>query len=201
MSAKAARETKKKSIEEQEKTFEEMWTNPMKKPFLEKVVLNIGVGAGGEELERAVTVLQTISGKTPVKTLSKKNVKEFNLRIGRPIGTMVTVREQNAEKLLKRLFVVNNDKMLRKSFDNYGNFGFGITEHITIPGVEYDNVIGIWGLDVVGRIVRPGMRVKFRRKSKAKVPKHHYVSRVEAQYFLKKKFGVEIVDKLDLDYI
>ena len=201
MSARAAREIKKKSIKEQEKTFEEMWVSPMKKPYLEKVVLNIGVGAGGEELERAATVLQTISGKTPVKTLSKKNVKEFNLRIGRPIGTMVTVREKEAEKLLKRLLVVNNDKFLRKSFDNYGNFGFGITEHITIPGVEYDNIIGIWGLDVVGRIVRPGMRVKYRRKSKAKVPKHHYVSRVEAQYFLKKNFGVEIVDKLELDYI
>ncbi len=201
MSTKTAKEIKKKSIKEQEKTFEEMWTNPMKKPYLEKVVLNIGVGAGGEELERAATVLQTISGKTPMKTLSKKNVKEFNLRIGRPIGTMVTVREKEAEKLLKRLLVVNNDKFLRKSFDNYGNFGFGITEHITIPGVEYDNIIGIWGLDVVGRIVRPGMRVKYRRKSKAKVPKHHYVSRVEAQYFLKKNFGVEIVDKLDLDYI
>lgn len=201
MSSKAAREIKKKSIKEQEKTFEEMWTNPMKKPYLEKVVLNIGVGAGGEELERAATVLQTISGKTPVKTLSKKNVKEFNLRIGRPIGTMVTIREEKAEKLLKRLLVVNNDKFLRKSFDNYGNFGFGITEHITIPGVEYDNVIGIWGLDVVGRIVRPGMRVKYRRKSRAKVPKHHYVSRIEAQYFLKKNFGVEIVDKLELDYI
>ena len=201
MSTIAARETKKKSIKEQEKAFEEMWANPMKKPYLEKVVLNIGVGAGGEELERAATVLQTISGKTPVKTLSKKNVKEFNLRIGRPIGTMVTVREAEAEKLLKRLLVVNNDKFLRKSFDNYGNFGFGITEHITIPGVEYDNVIGIWGLDVVGRIVRPGMRVKYRRKSKAKVPKHHYVSRIEAQYFLKKNFGVEIVDKLELDYI
>ena len=201
MSARAAREIKKKSIKEQEKTFEEMWLSPMKKPYLEKVVLNIGVGAGGEELERAATVLQTISGKTPVKTLSKKNVKEFNLRIGRPIGTMVTVREKEAEKLLKRLLVVNNDKFLRKSFDNYGNFGFGITEHITIPGVEYDNVIGIWGLDVVGRIVRPGMRVKYRRKNKAKVPKHHYVSRIEAQYFLKKNFGVEIVDKLELDYI
>ena len=201
MSTRAAREIKKKSIKEQEKTFEEMWTNPMIKPYLEKVVLNIGVGAGGEELERAATVLQTISGKTPVKTLSKKNVKEFNLRIGRPIGTMVTVREAEAKKLLKRLLVVNNDKFLRKSFDNYGNFGFGITEHITIPGVEYDNVIGIWGLDVVGRIVRPGMRVKYRRKSRAKVPKHHYVSRTEAQYFLKKKFGVEIVDKLELDYI
>ncbi|MHA1350110.1 MAG: 50S ribosomal protein L5, partial [Promethearchaeota archaeon] len=114
---------------------------------------------------------------------------------------MVTVREAAAEKLLKRLLVVNNDKFLRKSFDNYGNFGFGITEHITIPGVEYDNIIGIWGLDVVGRIVRPGMRVKCRRKSRAKVPKHHYVSRIEAQYFLKKNFGVEIVDKLELDCI
>jgi len=91
--------------------------------------------------------------------------------------------------------------MLKKSFDNYGNFGFGITEHITIPGIEYDNVIGIWGLDVVGRIVRPGMRVKYRRKGKAKVPKQHYVSRIEAQYFLKKNFGIEIVDKLDLDFI
>jgi hypothetical protein len=49
--------------------------------------------------------------------------------------------------------------------------------------------------------VRPGMRVKYRRKSRAKVPKHHYVSRFEAQYFLKKKFGIEIVDKLDLDFI
>jgi large subunit ribosomal protein L5 len=201
MSAKASKTTKRKSIKEQEKMYEEMWTNPMKKPYLEKVVLNIGVGAGGEELERATTVLQTISGKPAVKTLSKKNVKEFNLRIGRPIGTMVTVRNNEAEKLLKRLFVVNNDKMLKKSFDNYGNFGFGITEHITIPGIEYDNIIGIWGLDVSGRIVRPGMRVKYRRKGKAKVPKHHYVSRLEAQYFLKKNFGIEIVDKLDLDYV
>lgn len=201
MSVNIAKSTKKISLKEQEKIFEEMWANPMKKPYLEKVVLNIGVGAGGEELEKASTVLQTISGKTAVKTLSKKNVKEFNLRIGRPIGTMVTIRNQEAEKLLKRLFVVNNDKMLKKSFDNYGNFGFGITEHITIPGIEYDNIIGIWGLDVVGRIVRPGMRVKYRRKSKAKVPKHHYVSRLEAQYFLKKKFGIEIVDKLDLDFI
>ena len=201
MSSKVAREIKKKSIKEQEKAFDEMWANSMKRPYLEKVVLNIGVGAGGEELERAATVLKTISGKNPVKTLSKKNVKEFNLRIGRPIGTMVTVREDEAIKLLKRLLVVNNDKFLRKSFDNYGNFGFGITEHIIIPGVEYDNVIGIWGLDVVGRIVRPGMSVKYRRKNKVKVPKHHYVSRVEAQYFLKKNFGVEIVDKLELDYI
>lgn len=180
--------------------FEELWKNPMKKPFLEKIVLNIGMGSGGEELEKASTVLETISGMKAVKTISKKNVKEFNLRKGRPIGTKVTIRGDEAGKLLKRLLIVNNNKILRKSFDNFGNFGFGITEHITIPGVDYDNLIGIFGLDVIGRIVRPGMRVKYRRIRKAKVSRHHYVSKAEAKYFLKSNFGVEIVNKLELEY-
>ncbi|MEJ2250661.1 MAG: 50S ribosomal protein L5 [Candidatus Lokiarchaeota archaeon] len=178
-----------------------MWENPMKKPYLEKVVLNIGVGSGGEELERAVTVLETITGKKALKTLSKKNVKDFNLRIGRPIGTKVTVRGKEAEKLLKRLLIVNNNRMLKRSFDDYGNFGFGIKEHISIPGVEYDNTIGIWGLDVCGRIVRPGMRTKYRRNNRKKIPKDHYVSREEAKYFLEQNFDVNLVDKLQLDYI
>ncbi len=193
--------TRKKTQDVLSKEFEEKWKNPMKKPFLEKLVLNIGVGVGGEELEKAVTVLETITGQKAIKTLSKTNVKEFNLRKGRPIGTKITIRNQNAEKLLKKLLIVNNNKILRKSFDDYGNFGFGITEHISIPGIEYDNTIGIWGLDCVGRVVRPGMRVKSRRKARTKVPKHHYTSREETQYFLKQKFGVEIVKKLDLEFI
>jgi len=197
MSTKA----KRKALKLQEKEYDALWKNPMKKPYLEKVVLNIGVGSGGEELEKASSVLETISGKTPVKTLSRKNVKEFNLRKGRPIGTMVTIRGAEAEKLLKRLLIVTNNKILRKSFDKYGNFGFGITEHITIPGIDYETEIGIWGLNVVGRIVRPGMRVRYRRKKRSKVPPHHYVSHDEAQYFLKKNFGVDIVEKIELDYV
>jgi len=193
--------TRRKTPDALSKEFEEKWKNPMKKPYLEKIVLNIGVGVGGEELEKAVTVLETIADQKAIKTLSKTNVKEFNLRKGRPIGAKVTVRGQNAEKLLKKLLIVNNNKILRRSFDNYGNFGFGITEHISIPGIEYDNRIGIWGLDCVGRVIKPGMRVKFRRKSRTKVPHHHYVSREENQYFLKQKFSVEIVKKLDLEFI
>jgi large subunit ribosomal protein L5 len=200
MSSRAERKKSKQELKERGKEFDELWNNPMKKPYLEKVVLNIGVGSAGEEIERAVTVLQTITGKEPVRTLSKKNIKEFNLRKGRPIGVKVTVRGIEAEKLLKRLLLVNNDKVLKHSFDNYGNFGFGITEHITIPGVDYDNLIGIWGLDVLGRIVRPGMRVRYRRTNKAKVPKHHYVSKNEAQYFLQKNFNVNIVEKIELEY-
>ena len=58
--------------------YDDEWTkNRMRKPYLEKIILNIGVGAGGEELERATNVLESISGKKPVKTLSKVNVKEF----------------------------------------------------------------------------------------------------------------------------
>ncbi|MHA1525797.1 MAG: 50S ribosomal protein L5, partial [Promethearchaeota archaeon] len=72
MSSKA-KTKKQKSI-----NYDELWeSNPMKKPFLEKIVLNIGVGAGGEELERAVTVLETISNMQAIKTLSKINIKEF----------------------------------------------------------------------------------------------------------------------------
>ena len=192
--------TKSKPQQFDSEYYDTLWKNPMKRPFLEKLVLNIGVGEGGEELEKASVVLETISGRKAVKTISKKNVKEFNLRKGRPIGTKVTIRGAEAEKLLKRLIIVNNNRMLRKSFDNYGNFGFGVLEHITIPGIEYDNLIGIWGLDVVGRIVRPGMRVRYRRKMKAKIPRHHYVSKDEAQYFLTTKFGVKLVDKLELEY-
>jgi large subunit ribosomal protein L5 len=196
MASKTEQET-----EEKEDKLKEIWDNPMKRPFLEKVVLNIGVGTGGEELERAVTVLREISGKEPVKTLAKVNVKEFNIRKGRPIGTKVTVRGEEAEKLLRRLLVVNDNKVLKKSFDNYGNFGFGIKEHISIPGVEYDTQIGILGLDVCGRIIRPGMRVKIRKApKKAKIPKEHYVSKEEAQQFLEEKFNTKIVKEIVREY-
>ncbi|MFX1312867.1 MAG: 50S ribosomal protein L5 [Promethearchaeota archaeon] len=197
MSAKSKRKTPSTISKE----FDEKWKNIMKKPYLEKLVLNIGVGAGGEELEKAVSVLQQITGKNPVKTLSKVNVKEFNLRKGRPIGCKITIRGKDSENLLKRLLIVNNNKILRSSFDDFGNFAFGIDEHIKIPQTEYEASLGLWGLDVCGRIVRPGMRVKYRRKARAKIPKHHYVSRKEAQYFLKQNFGVDIVKELDLEFI
>lgn len=198
MSTKA-NEVRKTHLEPSD--YDEMWKNKMKRPYLEKIILNIGVGSGGEELDRAAKVLEEITGKKPVKTNSRVNVKEFNLRKGRPIATMVTVRGKEAEKLLKRLFIVNNNRMLKKSFDNYGNFGFGVLEHIQVPGVEYDADLGIWGFDVTCRLVRPGMRVKTRKQPKrAKIPKHHYVSRTEAQYFLQKNFDVKIVKKLELDY-
>ncbi|TXT67269.1 MAG: 50S ribosomal protein L5 [Promethearchaeota archaeon] len=195
-----ASKTKQKKKPAESVNYEQKWENPMKRPYLEKIILNIGVGSGGEELERAVAVLESITGKTPCKTISRKNIKEFNLRKGRPIGVKVTIRDEDAAELLKRLLIVSNNRIKRASFDDYGNFGFGIKEHISIPGVEYDNTIGIWGLDAMGRVVRPGMRVKYRRAHRASIPKDHYVNREETQYFLQKMYNINIVEEIIDEY-
>lgn len=195
--SKKLRAVKLKKLEQ---SFEEDWKNLMRFPYLEKVVLNIGVGTSGEELERASKVLQDITKQKPVRRLASKSVKEWGIRKGNPIGMMVTIRGDAAIKLLKRLLIVYNNRILRKSFDDYGNFSFGIDEHISIPGIEYDNTIGIWGLNVSGRIVRKGMRVRTRRKKRTKIKKNHYVKREEAQYFLKKFFKARIVKRLEIEY-
>lgn len=195
--SKKAKVAKMKKLEQ---NFEEDWKNPMRLPYLEKIVLNIGVGTGGEELERAGKVLEDIAKQKPVRRLASKSVKEWGIRKGTPIGVMVTVRGDVAIKLLKKLLIVYNNRILRRSFDDYGNFSFGIDEHISIPGVEYDSTIGIWGLNISGRIVRKGMRVRTRRKKRTKIKKDHYVKREETQYFLKKFFKARIVRRLEIEY-
>jgi len=195
-----SKKAKAAKLKESEQNFETNWKNPMRSPYLEKIVLNIGVGTGGEELERASQVLEDLTKQKPVRRLAKKSVKEWGIRQGGPIGVMVTVRGEAAIRLLKRLLIVYNNRILRRSFDDYGNFSFGIDEHISIPGVEYDSTIGIWGLNMSGRIVRKGMRVRTRRKKRTKIKKDHYVKREETQYFLKKFFKARIVRRLEIEY-
>lgn len=195
-----SKKAKAAKLKKSEQNFEADWKNPMRFPYLEKIVLNIGVGTGGEELERASHVLEDLTKQKPVRRLAKKSVKEWGIRKGGPIGVMVTVRGEAAIRLLKRLLIVYNNRILRRSFDDYGNFSFGIDEHISIPGVEYDSTIGIWGLNISGRIVRKGMRVGTRRKKRTKIKKDHYVKREETQYFLKKFFKARIVRRLEIEY-
>lgn len=195
-----SKKAKAAKLKKSEQNFEAGWKNPMRFPYLEKIVLNIGVGTGGEELERASQVLEDLTKQKPVRRLAKKSVKEWGIRQGGPIGVMVTVRGEAAIRLLKRLLIVYNNRILRRSFDDYGNFSFGIDEHISIPGVEYDSTIGIWGLNMSGRIVRKGMRVRTRRKKRTKIKKDHYVKREETQYFLKRFFKARIVRRLEIEY-
>ena len=145
------------------KTWEE---HPMLRPRIEKVVVNLNVGKSGEPLEKANKVLKEITGQTPVKKKAKKTIRDFGIREGESIAVVVTLRKQKAIDFLKKVLPVVDNKVAKKSFDEHGNFAFGLKEHIEIPGVKYDPEIGIFGMDICVTVNRPGQRVKIRRKQK-----------------------------------
>ncbi|MGQ9507243.1 MAG: 50S ribosomal protein L5 [Candidatus Bathycorpusculaceae bacterium] len=171
-----------------------MWEeNPTLKPKIEKVVVNISVGKSGEPLEKASKILKQLTGQTPCKRKAKKTIRDFRIRKGEPISCIVTLRKQKAIEFLKKVLPVIDNKISKESFDNHGNFSFGIKEHIEISGVKYDPDIGIFGMDVCVSLSRPGYRVKNRRKMKAQIGAKHILTPQEAMIFVKDSLGVEIV--------
>lgn len=177
-----------------EKEITKKWEeNPMLKPKIEKVVVNISVGKSGEPLEKATKVLKNLTGQEPCKRKAKKTVRDFGIRKGEPIACAVTLRKQKATEFLKKVLPVIDKKISKSSFDKYGNFSFGIKEHIEIHGVKYDPEIGIFGMDVCVSLSRPGYRVKNRRIEKTKVGAKHVLTREEAMAFVKNALGVEVV--------
>ncbi len=166
---------------------------PMLKPQIEKVVVNLNVGKSGEPLEKAFKVLNEIAGQTPVKKNAKMSIRDFGIRKGEPIACVVTLRRQPAIDFLKKVLPVIDNKISKSSFDTQGNFAFGLKEHIEIPGVKYDPDVGIFGMDICVTINRPGDRVSDRRKRKAKVGRKHRLTPEEAILFTKQTLGVEIV--------
>ena len=110
--------------------------NVMKKIFLSKVVLNMGVGKSGEPIEIGKKTLEQITGKKPNIRNAKKSQRDWGVRKGEPIGVAITVRNDDAMELLKRLLVAKDNKINGRSIDNEGNIAFGIKEHIDIPGIK-----------------------------------------------------------------
>lgn len=167
--------------------------NPMLKPRIKKVVVNMSVGKSGDPLEKASRVLKDLTGQNPCKRKARKTVREFGIRKGEPIACMVTLRKQRATDFLKKALTALDDKISKNCFDKHGNFSFGIKEHIEIPGVKYDPDIGIFGMDVCVSLSRPGYRVKNRRIKRTKVGAKHILTREEAMVFIKNTLGVELV--------
>jgi len=165
----------------------------MKAITLNKIVLNMGVGKSGDAIEIAKLALDQISGKKSCAREAKETQRDWGVRKGEPIGVAVTIRGKDAIALLKRLFEAKGNKIKASSFDDFGNISFGIKEHIDIPGIKYEPKIGILGLDVAVTLARPGFNIRFRSRHKAKIGKTHRISREEAQEFLTREFGVEIV--------
>lgn len=175
--------------------FREAWEKqPMTKPRIEKVTVNMGVGESGERLSKAEKLLEEITGMKPVRTIAKRTNRDFGIRKGEPIGCKVTLRGKRAIEVLKKLLGAVDYNLRRENFSLEGGFSFGIREHIDIPGMKYDPEVGIFGMDVCVTLEKPGHRVKRRKIKRGKIPKRHRVSKEEAMEFASEELGVNVIE-------
>jgi large subunit ribosomal protein L5 len=129
----------------------------MQVPKLEKICLNRGVnGAVNDKklVDISIEELSTISGQKAIATSSKKDISNFKLRKGMPIGARVTLRGVNMYEFLDRLISASLPRVRdfkginEKSFDGRGNYTMGVTEQIIFPEIDIDKVNKITGLDI-----------------------------------------------------
>ena len=129
----------------------------MQAPKLEKICVNRGVnGAVSDKkiVDVAVEELTTITGQKAVATYSKKDISNFKLRKGMPIGARVTLRGEKMYEFLDRLVSVALPRVRDfkgisdKAFDGRGNYTLGVTEQIIFPEIDIDKVSKITGMDI-----------------------------------------------------
>jgi large subunit ribosomal protein L5 len=133
------------------------YSSVMQTPRLEKICLNRGVnGAVNDKklVDVAVDELTQITGQKAVPTMSKKDISNFKLRKGVPIGARVTLRGDKMYEFLDRLIAVALPRVRDfkgisdKAFDGRGNYTLGVTEQIIFPEIDIDKVNRITGLDI-----------------------------------------------------
>ena len=167
-------------------------TNGMREPYLEQVVVHMGVGQGGDPLADAERIVEEITGQQSVRTTSKNTIAEFGIRKGDPIGVKVTLRGEEAHAFLDTALELVD--VSERQFDDTGNLSFGVEDHTDFPSQEYDPSIGIYGLDVTTTIVRPGYRVAKRDKATRSIPSNHRLTAEDAIAFLEANFDVEVTE-------
>ena len=129
----------------------------MEVPKVEKIVISHGVGEAVSDrklIENAAADLSSIAGQKALIVNSKKDVSNFKLRKGMPIGTKVTLRREKMYEFLDRLISVALPRtrdfrgLNPNSFDGRGNYTLGIKEHIIFPEIDFDKIDKIKGLDI-----------------------------------------------------
>ncbi|HOE45519.1 MULTISPECIES: 50S ribosomal protein L5 [Methanothrix] len=168
--------------------------NVMLEPRIDKVVVHVGVGESGQRLVNAETIMKTITKQQPVRSMAKKTLPTFNIKKKEPIGAKLTLRGKAAEDFLAIALKAAGNSLRMSQFDQQGNFSFGIEEHTDFPGMRYDPEIGIFGMDVSVALKRAGYRIARRRVSKKKLPSRQRLGQDDTVEFIKKKFGVEVLE-------
>jgi large subunit ribosomal protein L5 len=157
--------------------------NIMQAPRLEKIVVNMGVGAATVQaslLEGAQRDLTVITGQKPLVTRARKSIAGFKLREGNAIGAKVTLRGDRMWEFLDRLISIAIPRIRDfrglnpRSFDGQGNYTFGLTEQLVFPEIDYDSIDQPRGMDITivttaatdaeGRALLLAMGFPFRRE-------------------------------------
>lgn len=133
------------------------FTNKLKTPIVEKVVVNIGLGealSSSNVIEAAKNDLQLITGQRPIEKKAKKSVANFKLREGQVIGLSVTLRSKNMWYFLDRLLNIALPRVRdfrgvsKKSFDGNGNYSLGLSEQVMFPEIDYNEIDKLRGLQI-----------------------------------------------------
>lgn len=163
----------------------------MKQIAIGKVSINIAESNVGDDVEKAFKLLKKLTGKQPVRTESSEAAKTFGKRAGLNLSTKITLRGEEAREFLEKVLPAI-ESIEKSSFDGNGNFSFGISEYIDVPGVEYDSDIGMKGFEVAVTLERPGYRVERRDHKPTDVGKEHRVTDEEAIEFVEEQLEVEV---------
>jgi large subunit ribosomal protein L5 len=133
------------------------YKNTMQAPKLNKICLNVGVGAAVADpkiIDNTVKEIEAITGQRPTVVKAKKSVSNFKLREGMNIGVRVTLRNDRMYEFLDRLVNIAIPRirdfrgLSDKSFDGRGNYSMGIKEQIIFPEINVDSIQRISGLDI-----------------------------------------------------
>ena len=126
-------------------------------PKIEKVILNMGLGIDGNDgkiIKSCEEDMAKITGQKPVVTKFKKSISNFKTRKNTNAGLKVTLRKNKMYEFIDRLVNIALPRikdfrgLSAKGFDKFGNYTFGIKEHIIFPEVNFDKVEKIRGLDI-----------------------------------------------------
>jgi len=132
------------------------YKSPMQVPRILKIAINSGVGdaiADKKLIETAMDEVSNIAGQKAIQTMSTKDISNFKLRKGMPIGVKVTLRRDKMYEFMERLINTSLPRIrdfngISSKFDGRGNYTLGITEQIIFPEIDIDKINKIMGLEI-----------------------------------------------------